>query len=145
MFSTEVKMLKNENALLQDELARVRESLEKSPGNVVTSLVEKLRNDISEKDKKIRAMGRIIADLKDDLLNNAMAKDQKESSHADVIAVSSELHEAKQKIEDLNEQNDKLSKQVESLKAKQVSLSLSNLDQIDLLVMTHYSTKVNSL
>ena len=120
MFSTEVRMLKNENALLQDELARVRESLEKSPGNVVTSLVEKLRNDISEKDKKIRAMGRIIADLKDDLLNNAMAKDQKESSHADVIAVSSELHEAKQKIEDLNEQNDKLTKQVESLKAKQV-------------------------
>ena len=47
MFSSEVKMLKNENAILQDELTRARESLEKSPGNVIPSLVEKLRNDIS--------------------------------------------------------------------------------------------------
>ena len=122
MFSSEVKMLKNENAILQDELTRARESLEKSPGNVIPSLVEKLRNDISDKDKKIRAMGRIIADLKEDLVTNAMAKDQKEHSQisGDVFAVASELQDAKRKIEDLNIQNDKFSKQVEYLKSKQV-------------------------
>ena len=121
MFSSEVKMLKNENALLQDELARARESLEKAPGNVMTSLVDKLRNDISEKDKKIRAMGRIIADLKEDLMNNAVAKDQKDSYQADVTAAISELQDAKKKIDELNAQNEKLSKQVDALKAKQVT------------------------
>ena len=39
---------------------------------------------------------------------------------SDVLAVASELQDAKRKIEDLNIQNDKFSKQVEYLKSKQV-------------------------
>ena len=80
-FSNEVKMLKSENALLQDELRRAKESAEtqKTPPNVMGSLVDKLRNDISEKEKKIRAMGRIIADLKTELVDNAVARERKDN------------------------------------------------------------------
>ena len=56
-----------------------KESVEKTPTNVMTSLVDKLRNDISEKEKKIRAMGRIIADLKTELVDNAVARERKDN------------------------------------------------------------------
>lgn len=125
-FSSEVKMLKSENALLQDELRRAKESAEKTPSSVMSSLVDKLRNDLTEKDKKIRAMGRVIADLKTELVNNAVAKDTTSSVDRSMdlggsVLHREELNDAKGKIEELTIQNDKLLKQVDSLKAKQVS------------------------
>ena len=68
-------MLRSENSLLQDELRRAQEVAEKAPSNVMTSLIEKLRNDLTDKDKKIRALGRVVADLKTELVNNAVAKE----------------------------------------------------------------------
>merc|ERR1740129_1974111 len=117
-FSTEVKMLRSENALLQDELRRAKESVQKTPPNVMGSLVDKLRNDISEKEKKIRAMGRIIADLKTELVDNAVARERKDNVDSGNML---DLDEARRRIEDLTDQNENLNKQIEVLKSKQVS------------------------
>ena len=117
--SSEVKMLKSENALLQDELRRARESAEKGPSTVMSSLVDKLRNDIAAKDKKIRAMGRIISDLKTELVDNAAAMDTRKETAME-FETSVDLEEAKRKIDDLNRQNEKLTRQIETLKEKQV-------------------------
>ena len=127
-FSSDVKMLKRENAMLQDELRNAKESIEKAPSSVMSSLVDKLRADLAEKEKKQRAMGRIIADLKNELVNNAVAKEQKMTPvlprhHQLEPGTETEkeaLEEARRKIEDLNHKNDNLSKQVDTLKAKQV-------------------------
>ena len=127
-YSSEAKMLRRENALLQDELRTAKEALEKAPASVMSSLVEKLRADIAEKEKKQRAMGRIIADLKNELVNSAVAKEQRpervstsETTHHDDTEA---LEEANSKIEDLNFKNDSLTKQLDTLKAKQVSSTL---------------------
>ena len=94
-----------------------KESVEKTPSNVMTSLVDKLRNDISEKEKKIRAMGRIIADLKTELVDNAVARERKDNVDSGNML---DLDEARRRIEDLTDQNENLNKQIEVLKSKQV-------------------------
>ena len=120
-YTTEVKMLKSENALLQDELRRAKESVEKTPSNVMSSLVDKLRSDISEKEKKIRAMGRIIADLKTELVDNAVAKDRKETVDSmTTLNQKEDLDEATRRLEELTIQNENLTKQIETFRSKQV-------------------------
>lgn len=125
-YSSEIKMLKSENALLQNELRAAKEAQEKAPisgPSVISSLVDKLRNDNAEKEKKIRAMGRIIADLKTELVSSAVAKDQRDSMtpDTDIHRDNEALEDARKKVDELNFQNDKLTRQVESLKAKQVT------------------------
>ena len=41
-----------------------KEAQERAPSAVMSALVEKLRSDLAEKEKKHRAMGRALADLK---------------------------------------------------------------------------------
>ena len=41
-----------------------QEAQERAPSAVMSALVEKLRAEVAEKDKKHRAMGRALADLK---------------------------------------------------------------------------------
>lgn len=118
-YSSEVKMLKSENTLLQDELRRAKDVAEKAPSNMMTSLVDKLRNDVSEKEKKIRALGRIIADLKTELVNNAVSKDT--TTRHETVERHPGSGQVDKKVEELNELNEKLSKQIDVLKAKQLS------------------------
>jgi hypothetical protein len=128
-YSSDVKMLKRENALLQDELRTAKEALEKTPSTVMSSLVEKLRNDVAEKEKKQRAMGRIITDLKNELVNSAVVKDQRAADQPAELynqdqssELKQSLEESTKKIDDLNFKNDRLSKQLDMLKSKQVNM-----------------------
>ena len=41
-----------------------KEAQERAPSAVMSALVEKLRSDLAEKEKKHRAMGRALVDLK---------------------------------------------------------------------------------
>ena len=98
---------------------------------MMTSLVDKLRNDISEKEKKIRAMGRIIADLKTELVDNAVARERKDNVDSGNML---DLDEAKRRIEDLTDRNENLSKQIEVLKSKQVHTEFSLDFLVNILV-----------
>ena len=42
----------------------IQEAQERAPSAVMSTLVEKLRTELAEKEKKQRAMGRALADLK---------------------------------------------------------------------------------
>ena len=124
--SCEIQMLKSENSLLQEELRRAKETVEKSPSNVMSSLVDKLRSDLADKDKKVRAMGRIISDLKTELMENAVARDSVPAVGTHDLLSSNqeakeELEEARRRILDLSEHNERIAKQMEALKAKQLS------------------------
>ena len=44
--------------MLQEDVQNMKEAQEKAPSAILKSLVEKLRNDLAEKDKKQRAMSR---------------------------------------------------------------------------------------
>ena len=45
------------------------EAQERAPSAVMTQLVEKLRNDVAEKEKKGRAMARALADMKQEIIS----------------------------------------------------------------------------
>ena len=53
----------------QDSLRAAHEAQERAPSAVMTQLVEKLRNDLAEKEKKGRAMARALADMKQEIIS----------------------------------------------------------------------------
>ena len=55
---SEMSVMKQENLMLQEDVQNMKEAQEKAPSAILKSLVEKLRNDLAEKDKKQRAMSR---------------------------------------------------------------------------------------
>ena len=111
----EIAMLKSENNLLQDDLRNAKIAQEKAPSAVMSALVEKLRNDLAEKDKKQRAMARALADLKQEIISKA----EKES---DVVVEESPIEkELRKKNEMLNAKVEKYHKQVNNLKDKETT------------------------
>ena len=55
---SEMNVIKQENLMLQEDVQNMKDAQEKSPSAILKNLVEKLRNDLAEKDKKQRAMSR---------------------------------------------------------------------------------------
>ena len=55
---SEMNVVKQENLMLQEDVQNMKDAQEKSPSAILKNLVEKLRNDLAEKDKKQRAMSR---------------------------------------------------------------------------------------
>ena len=125
---TELNVVQHENQMLQEEIEKLKMEVEKTPGNVMSSLVDKLRHEVQEKDKKIKALSRVIADLKTEMINNAsssMLLTPQESTTATQIDKNAgdkeEIRDLKKNVEDLECINQELNRQVESLKTKQTS------------------------
>ena len=127
---TELNLIQHENRRLQEEIERLKMEVEKTPTNVMSTLVDKLRHEVHERDKKIKALSRVIADLKTEMMNNAAAASSSmlltQESTQMVLqpkdkAGDEEIRELKKNVEDLESMNQELARQVESLKTKQTS------------------------
>ncbi len=120
---TEMNVAKQENLMLQDDLQNLKEAQEKAPSAILKSLVEKLRNDLAEKDKKQRAMSRAITELKQELV--ARAEEGAATgpggtggggeSKAEIIA------SYKQKMSELHARIERLQRQLKSHQDREVS------------------------
>lgn len=116
---TEINVIKQENLMMQEDIHNMKQAQEKAPSAILKSLVEKLRNDLSEKDKKQRAMSRAITELKQELMEKAEEGVVGESK-ADALAAQ------KQKINELNSRLERMQKQLKSYQEREVS-SLSQV------------------
>ena len=116
----DIRAYKQENSMLKDDVARLESSNSKAPSVIMKSLVEKLRNDLAEKEKKQKAMSRVIAELRDEMVATA------EQASASVAVNKSETEvqrlinrETKSFQTKISEQNiliDRLKKQIISFK-----------------------------
>ena len=127
--NNEIRAYKQENIMLKDDVARMESTQSKAPSVIMKSLVEKLRHDLAEKERKQKAMTRVIAELKDEML--AIAEERGSSSRTDVGRSQSEVQriidkETKSyqtKISELNVLVDKLKKQIKTLKDSETKSS----------------------
>lgn len=124
---SEINVLKQENIMINEDAQNLRETQDQSPSAILKSLVEKLRNDLAEKEKKQRAMSRAITDLKQELLNaaedGAVSFSEKERSKSEDIGLW------KKKVEDLHLKNDKLTRQLKGYKEREIN-SLSQVKTV---------------
>ena len=124
---TQLNLIQHENRRLQEEIDRLKMEVEKTPTNVMSTLVDKLRHEVHERDKKIKALSRVIADLKTEMMNNAAVASSssmlltQESTQMDKAGDDEEIRELKKNVEDLESMNQELNRQVDSLKTKQTS------------------------
>ena len=126
--NNEIRAYKQENIMLKDDVERLETSQSKAPSVIMKSLVEKLRHDLAEKEKKQKAMSRAIAELKDEMIATA---EDRVSSSADIHKSQSDVQrlidkETKSFQTKISEQNiliDKLKKQIKNIKDAESKLS----------------------
>ena len=119
--NNEIRAYKQENIMLKDDVTRMESTQSKAPSVMMKSLVEKLRHDLAEKERKQKAMSRVIAELKEEMLATA---EERVSSRAEVgrsqtdiqRIVDRETKSYQTKISELNILVDKLKKQVKTFK-----------------------------
>ena len=124
----EIAVLKQENIIVNEDAQTLREAQEQAPSAILKALVEKLRNDLAEKEKKQRAMSRAITELKQELLNAAeegaaVSLSEKERSKSEDIGLW------KKKVEDLHLKNDKLTRQLKGYKEREIN-SLAQVNRL---------------
>jgi hypothetical protein len=78
----ELRTCQQENYLLKEDVAQLKLAAAKSPSAVLKSLVDRLRIELAEKEKKQKAMSRVIAELRNDMLMSASVLDDGTISRA---------------------------------------------------------------
>ena len=120
---TEIDELTAQITLLKQENVLLKENVEKSPIKKATNklpqrlLVEKLKSDVAEKDKKLKALSRVITDLKSQMLEAADKTSDLGGRHSPVKFDSA----SKLKIDELMTKNDRLERQLKVLKDREVT------------------------
>ena len=134
-FKQEMEKMRNEknaivheNMLLQEDVHNMRETHEQEPSVILKSLVEKLRNDLAEKEKKQRSMSRAIAELKEELVKKAKDPLDEDDELARRIG-SNDL--SLKKMDELLSKSNHLAKQNKLLKDRDVFLhdQITNLKE----------------
>ena len=115
--ASEVRAYKQENIMLKDDVARLQSTQAKAPSQVMKSLVEKLRNDLAEKEKKQKALTRAIGELREEMITSAEqtetgGKDRGRTGAEVQKIVDKETKSFQTKIAELQILADKLRKQV---------------------------------
>ena len=120
----ELSHVRQENLALKEEIESLKEAMENTPSAVLKTLVEKLKRDLAEKEKKVKAMGKAIGDLKQELMAQAGdvdgEQDKMKASRSSRVGRPSsrgpegtdETAVLKRRIDDLVQRNNKLQKQV---------------------------------
>ena len=78
----ELRSCQQENFLLKEDMAQLKLAAAKSPSAVLKSLVDRLRSELAEKERKQKALSRVIAELRNDLLTAAAATSEGTVSRA---------------------------------------------------------------
>ena len=87
--------------------------MDNTPSSVLKTLVEKLKRDLQEKERKVKAMGRAVQDLKQELMaQNEVVGEEERRGKKERKVESDETEKLKRRIEDLVQRNNKLQKQV---------------------------------
>lgn len=117
---SELNVFKQENLMLKDDISNLKEAQAKAPSAIMKSLVEKLRNDLAEKEKKQKAMARAITDLKQELLD-AAGEGPSSLSDRSKPPENSEVDLLKKKLDEITLKNDKMHKQIADIRSKEAS------------------------
>ena len=91
--------------------------MDNTPSSVLKTLVEKLKRDLQEKERKVKAMGRAVQDLKQELMvqNDVVGEEERRGKKGErKVESSDETDKLKRRVEDLVQRNNKLQKQLNS-------------------------------
>lgn len=123
-----VKRLKEENELLQQDMASLRDANARAPSSIMKALVEKLRSDLAEKEKKMKAMAKAIAELKKQLIaqaeqqshqsSRAMTRLRAASPQSDSVQVKA----IRQNLEEVININSKLDRRIKTHEENELAL-----------------------
>ena len=117
--ASDIRTYQQENSILKEDLQVMKESQSKAPSTVLKALVERLRNDLADKEKKLKAMGRVINELKNEMINNAEKKidsaDPNRYQNTQSI-VDKETKSMQSKIDEQTQLIDKLKRQLKQSK-----------------------------
>ncbi len=114
----EANRARQEALAAREEAEAAREAADNSPSSVLKALVERLKRDLADKEKRSKAMARAIAELKRELLEQAAAVPPQEEKIERTGTGRPEAETAaslRRRVEDLNARNSKLQKQVRAL------------------------------
>ena len=117
----DLRHFQEENSMLRQEIERLQSNSSKTPSVAMKSQIDKMKIEINEKDKKIKALSRALAELKDDMLTNA---EERATSRIETVRSQSDVQrlvekETKSFQIKISEQNiliDKLKKQIKLVK-----------------------------
>ncbi|TRY62027.1 hypothetical protein TCAL_01502 [Tigriopus californicus] len=118
---SELNVFKQENLMLKDDISNLKEAQAKAPSAIMKSLVEKLRNDLAEKEKKQKSMARAITDLKQELLD-AAGEGPSSLSDRSKAPENTEIYLLKKKLDEFTIKNEKMHKQISEMRSKETSL-----------------------
>jgi len=115
---SQVAKLRQENLKLTEEVTDAREEASNTPSSVLRQLVDRLRKDVGEKERKVKAMAKAIEDLKAELLRQAETTStanagKKTDEKKEDAAAANQL---RKRVEELTSRNAKLQKQLRSLR-----------------------------
>ena len=122
--SSEIRTYQQENSILKEDLHVQKESQSKAPSSVLKALVERLRNDLAEKEKKLKSMGRVIAELKNEMIHDAGNTSGNVESNKTQNIIDKETKSFRSKIDEQIQLIDKLKRQLKQAKeteSKQIS------------------------
>ena len=117
--SNEVRAYQKENILLREDIKRL-ENISEAPAINLKSSVEKLKNDVVEKDKKIISLTKALTELKNSMIVRAESRSKSRSGSRLKTDFESSPEKDTRSLElKISEQNitiDKLKKQIKNLK-----------------------------
>ena len=149
--SNELSSYQEENMILKEENKQLSDAQTKAPSIAMKSLVDRLRNDLSEKEKKNKALSRVIADLKNEMLSEAeksMITAEKPGQLQSLIdketrSYQSKIDEQIQLIDKLKRQN-KIIKESESKISNEVTRLKELVEKKSSMILKLREEKVSS-
>ena len=135
--TSEIRNYQQENIILKEDIEQLKEAQSKAPSVIMKSLVERLKTDLAEKEKKQKAMSRVIADLKNEMIAIAGEKVKNEDAHRPghlQLIVDKETRSYQSKIDEQIQLIDKLKRQLKMSKeseAKSTAEASRLRDQVE--------------
>lgn len=91
--SGEMQKLRTENDLMQKEMSALRTSASRTPSAIMRTLVEKLRDQLIDKEKQVAKLSLAVSEMKD-----SMAREEAKQEEAAPVDVEKEVAEVTRKL-----------------------------------------------
>lgn len=91
--SGEIHKLRSENDFLQKEMSSLRSSASRTPSAIMRTLVEKLRDQLIEKEKQVARLTLAVNDMKE-----SIAQEEAKHQETDPVSVEKEISEVTRKL-----------------------------------------------